>query len=60
MEDYTRMNKTIGVQETNGQCPKALNEFNDTMYGVDCWDLIHVPKHGKYLIEMYGRQCKRT
>eukprot|EP00957_Ditylum_brightwellii_P207720 15354252-Ditylum_brightwellii.AAC.1 len=28
------------------------------MYGVDCWDLIHVPKHGKYLIEMYGQQYK--
>eukprot|EP00957_Ditylum_brightwellii_P152296 11594762-Ditylum_brightwellii.AAC.1 len=60
MEDYTRMNKTTGIQETNGKCPKALNEINDTMYGVDFWDLICAPKHGKYLIEMYGRQYKWT
>eukprot|EP00957_Ditylum_brightwellii_P203154 15333452-Ditylum_brightwellii.AAC.1 len=58
MEDCTRMNKTTGVQETNGQCPKDLNEFNSTMYGVDCWILICAPKHGKYLIEMYRRQYK--
>eukprot|EP00957_Ditylum_brightwellii_P056102 4252687-Ditylum_brightwellii.AAC.1 len=60
MGDYTRMNKTTGVWETNGQCPKAFNEFNDTMYGVDCWDLIRAPKHGKYSIEMYRRQYKWT
>eukprot|EP00957_Ditylum_brightwellii_P090087 6860924-Ditylum_brightwellii.AAC.1 len=60
MEDYTRINKTTGVQETNGKCPKALNEFNNTMYGVYGWDLLRVPNHGKYLIEMYGWQYKWT
>eukprot|EP00957_Ditylum_brightwellii_P064461 4891593-Ditylum_brightwellii.AAC.1 len=28
------------------------------MYGVDSWDLICAPKHGKYVIDMYGRQYK--
>eukprot|EP00957_Ditylum_brightwellii_P082500 6272009-Ditylum_brightwellii.AAC.1 len=45
MKEYTRMNKTTGVQETNKQCPKALNEFNNTMHCVDFWDLICAPKH---------------
>eukprot|EP00957_Ditylum_brightwellii_P149625 11393370-Ditylum_brightwellii.AAC.1 len=45
VEDYTRMNKTTGIHETNGQCPKALSEFNTTMYGVDCWGLSCMPKH---------------
>eukprot|EP00957_Ditylum_brightwellii_P045437 3444771-Ditylum_brightwellii.AAC.1 len=30
------------------------------MYGVDCWDLIHAPKHGRYSMEMYGRVGKWT
>eukprot|EP00957_Ditylum_brightwellii_P140498 10704246-Ditylum_brightwellii.AAC.1 len=60
MEDYTRVNKNTGIWETNGQCPKVLNELNNTMYGVDCWDLICAPKHGKYSIEMYRWQYKWT
>eukprot|EP00957_Ditylum_brightwellii_P013399 1012138-Ditylum_brightwellii.AAC.1 len=28
------------------------------MYAVDCWDLIHATKHGRYSIEMYGCQYK--
>eukprot|EP00957_Ditylum_brightwellii_P148239 11287294-Ditylum_brightwellii.AAC.1 len=23
-----------------GDCPKALNEFNNKKFGVDCWDLV--------------------
>eukprot|EP00957_Ditylum_brightwellii_P042748 3237017-Ditylum_brightwellii.AAC.1 len=30
------------------------------MYGIDCWDLIHAPKHGRYLVEMYGHVGKWT
>eukprot|EP00957_Ditylum_brightwellii_P079176 6021754-Ditylum_brightwellii.AAC.1 len=56
MEDYLRMNKKAGVCDTTGQCLAALNTFNNEMYAVDCWDLIHTAKHGRYSIEMYGRQ----
>eukprot|EP00957_Ditylum_brightwellii_P001397 109614-Ditylum_brightwellii.AAC.1 len=30
------------------------------MYGIDCWDLICAPKHGRYLVEMYGHGGKWT
>eukprot|EP00957_Ditylum_brightwellii_P200621 15293563-Ditylum_brightwellii.AAC.1 len=30
------------------------------MYGVDCLDLVCVPKHGRYLVEMYGHVGKWT
>eukprot|EP00957_Ditylum_brightwellii_P056438 4277763-Ditylum_brightwellii.AAC.1 len=30
------------------------------MYDVDCWDLICAPKHGRYLVEMYGCVGKWT
>eukprot|EP00957_Ditylum_brightwellii_P075806 5761338-Ditylum_brightwellii.AAC.1 len=46
--------------ELFGNCPKALNYFNDTMFVVDYWDLIWAPKHGKYSIKMYGCQGKWT
>eukprot|EP00957_Ditylum_brightwellii_P168804 12848246-Ditylum_brightwellii.AAC.1 len=34
------MNKQTGEREHIGECPKTLNYFNQTMYGVNCWDLI--------------------
>eukprot|EP00957_Ditylum_brightwellii_P105797 8068284-Ditylum_brightwellii.AAC.1 len=30
------------------------------MYAVDCWDMICATKHGRYSIEMHGRQYKWT
>eukprot|EP00957_Ditylum_brightwellii_P103672 7898492-Ditylum_brightwellii.AAC.1 len=54
------MNKQTGEREHIGECPKALNHFNQTMYDVDCWDLVHAPKHGRYSVEMYGRVGKWT
>eukprot|EP00957_Ditylum_brightwellii_P000887 70516-Ditylum_brightwellii.AAC.1 len=30
------------------------------MFGVDCWDLIRAPKHGKYSIKIYGHVGKWT
>eukprot|EP00957_Ditylum_brightwellii_P155521 11837973-Ditylum_brightwellii.AAC.1 len=59
MEDYLRMNKETGVHDTTDQCPAALNTFNNEMYAVDCWDLIHAAKHGRNSIEMYGCQYTR-
>eukprot|EP00957_Ditylum_brightwellii_P126759 9662239-Ditylum_brightwellii.AAC.1 len=50
------MNKETGVCDTTGQCPVALNTFNNEMYALDCWDFIRVAKHGRYSIEVYGRQ----
>eukprot|EP00957_Ditylum_brightwellii_P056731 4299111-Ditylum_brightwellii.AAC.1 len=52
------MNKQTGERELIGNCPKVLNYFNDTMFAVDCWDLIWVPKHREYSIKMYGCQDK--
>eukprot|EP00957_Ditylum_brightwellii_P090689 6907582-Ditylum_brightwellii.AAC.1 len=54
------MNKQTGERELIGKCPKALNYFNDTMFAVDCWDLIQAPKQRKYSIDMYGCQGKWT
>eukprot|EP00957_Ditylum_brightwellii_P030022 2272280-Ditylum_brightwellii.AAC.1 len=54
------MNKQTGEREHIGKCPKALNHFNQAMYGVDCWDLIRALKHGRYSVEMYGRVGKWT
>eukprot|EP00957_Ditylum_brightwellii_P071301 5419709-Ditylum_brightwellii.AAC.1 len=56
MEDYLRMNKETGVCDSTGQCPAALNTFNNEMHAVDCCDLIRATKHGRYSIEMYGCQ----
>eukprot|EP00957_Ditylum_brightwellii_P002669 205220-Ditylum_brightwellii.AAC.1 len=36
-----------------GDCSKALNEFSNKIFGVDCWDLTCAPKHRKYSIKMY-------
>eukprot|EP00957_Ditylum_brightwellii_P045842 3477910-Ditylum_brightwellii.AAC.1 len=60
MEDYSGMNKKTGVHDTTGQCPAALNIFNNEMYSVDCWDMIRAAKYGRYSIEMYGHQYKWT
>eukprot|EP00957_Ditylum_brightwellii_P114481 8728845-Ditylum_brightwellii.AAC.1 len=51
MEDYSRVNKETCVCDTTGLCPAALNTFNNEMYVVDCWDMIHAAKHGRYSIE---------
>eukprot|EP00957_Ditylum_brightwellii_P120770 9212155-Ditylum_brightwellii.AAC.1 len=59
MEDYLRVNKETGVCDTTGQCPAALNTFNNKMYAIDCWDMIRAAKHGRYSIEIYGHQYKR-
>eukprot|EP00957_Ditylum_brightwellii_P092538 7046955-Ditylum_brightwellii.AAC.1 len=59
-EPFIRMNKQTGEKEHIGECPKALNYFNQAMYSVDCWDLIHAPKHGRYSVEMYSRVGKWT
>eukprot|EP00957_Ditylum_brightwellii_P112448 8572462-Ditylum_brightwellii.AAC.1 len=60
MEPFVCINKQTGERELIGNCPKALNYFNDTMFVVDCWDLVRAPKHRKYSIKMYGRQGKRA
>eukprot|EP00957_Ditylum_brightwellii_P074099 5630588-Ditylum_brightwellii.AAC.1 len=52
------MNKQTGEREHIGECPKEFNYFNQTMYGIDYWDLICAPKHGRYLVEMYSRVGK--
>eukprot|EP00957_Ditylum_brightwellii_P087384 6651819-Ditylum_brightwellii.AAC.1 len=54
------LNKQTGERQLIGQCRKALNVFNDTMFAVDCWDLIWAPKHGKYSIKIYGCVGKWT
>eukprot|EP00957_Ditylum_brightwellii_P030513 2311045-Ditylum_brightwellii.AAC.1 len=59
-ESFIRMNKQTGEREHIGECSKLLNYFNQTMYGVDCWDLIHAPTHGRYSVEMYGCVGKWT
>eukprot|EP00957_Ditylum_brightwellii_P028398 2144242-Ditylum_brightwellii.AAC.1 len=58
MKPFVCMNKQTGERCLIGNCPKVLNHFNDTMFAVDCWDLIQAPKRRKYSIEMYG--CKGT
>eukprot|EP00957_Ditylum_brightwellii_P077369 5878692-Ditylum_brightwellii.AAC.1 len=58
MEDYSRMNKKTGVCNTTDQCPAALNTFSNEMYAFDYWDMIRAATHGRYSIEMYGRQYK--
>eukprot|EP00957_Ditylum_brightwellii_P145635 11088763-Ditylum_brightwellii.AAC.1 len=60
MEPFVHMNKQTEAREQIENCPKALNNFNDTIFAVDCWDLIQVSKHGKYSIKMYGCQGKWT
>eukprot|EP00957_Ditylum_brightwellii_P182227 13883353-Ditylum_brightwellii.AAC.1 len=59
-EPFICVNKQTGETQLIGQCPKALSVFNNTMFAVDCWDLIWAPKHGKYLINMYGHVGKWT
>eukprot|EP00957_Ditylum_brightwellii_P001917 147154-Ditylum_brightwellii.AAC.1 len=60
MEPFVCINKQTGERKLIGDCPKVLNYFNDTMFAVDCWDLIQAPKHKKYSIEMCGCQGKWT
>eukprot|EP00957_Ditylum_brightwellii_P075437 5733371-Ditylum_brightwellii.AAC.1 len=60
MEPFVCMNKQTGERELIGNCFKVLNYFNGTMFAVDYWDLIQVPKRGKYSIKMYGCQDKWT
>ena len=45
-EPFICVNKQTGERQLIVQCPKALNVFNDTMFVVDCWNLIQAPKHG--------------
>eukprot|EP00957_Ditylum_brightwellii_P133859 10206900-Ditylum_brightwellii.AAC.1 len=45
-EPFIRMNKQTGEREHIGECSKALSYFNQTIYGIGCWDLICAPKHG--------------
>eukprot|EP00957_Ditylum_brightwellii_P012790 966921-Ditylum_brightwellii.AAC.1 len=59
-EPFICVNKQTSERQLIGQCPKALNVFNDTIFAVNYWDLIRAPKHGKYSIEMYGRVGKWT
>eukprot|EP00957_Ditylum_brightwellii_P178490 13596751-Ditylum_brightwellii.AAC.1 len=58
MEDYLMMKMETGDCDTTGQCPAALNTFNNEMFVVDCWDMVRATKHGRYSIEIYGRQYK--
>eukprot|EP00957_Ditylum_brightwellii_P205767 15345291-Ditylum_brightwellii.AAC.1 len=59
-EPFIYVNKQTGERQFIGQCQKALNVFNDTMFVVDCWDLNRSPKHGKYSIQMHGCVGKWT
>eukprot|EP00957_Ditylum_brightwellii_P037076 2807247-Ditylum_brightwellii.AAC.1 len=59
-ELFIRRNKQTGEGEHIGECLKALNYFNKTMDGMDCWDLICAPKHSRYSVEMYGHVGKWT
>eukprot|EP00957_Ditylum_brightwellii_P204260 15338390-Ditylum_brightwellii.AAC.1 len=49
--DIVCRNKDTGDMEQHGEYPKAFNMSNNEIYGNDFWDLICVPKHGKYLIK---------
>eukprot|EP00957_Ditylum_brightwellii_P170166 12953678-Ditylum_brightwellii.AAC.1 len=60
IEDFTGRNKATGASKCIGQGPKARNDFDSKIYGVDCWDLTRCPNSKSYLIEMHGRQCKWT
>ena len=59
MEPIVRKNRD-GTREAIGQGPRALNFYNEGMFGVDVFDQKRASKHRTYSIEMYGRQGKWT
>eukprot|EP00957_Ditylum_brightwellii_P162345 12361424-Ditylum_brightwellii.AAC.1 len=44
-EPFVYRDKETGERKYIGDCPKALNEFNNEIFGVDCWDLFCAPAH---------------
>eukprot|EP00957_Ditylum_brightwellii_P069502 5277677-Ditylum_brightwellii.AAC.1 len=59
-ELFVCRDKETGGRKYIGDCPKALNKFNNKMLRVDYWDLMCAPKHRKYSIKMFGRNGKWT
>eukprot|EP00957_Ditylum_brightwellii_P006682 507508-Ditylum_brightwellii.AAC.1 len=55
MEDYTRMNKTTGVWETNKQFPRALNKLNSTISINEGNKAVRQRGQSKFMMEALGK-----
>ena len=58
LENIHRKNK--GGDTSDNMGPKALNEFNAKMGRIDDIDNVRASKHGRYSMELFGRDRKWT
>ena len=49
-----------GEGEADHIGPECINMYTQTMHFIDDVDLLRASKHGRYSMELYGKQCKWT